>query len=175
MGDLPRSTGCWSSLSPSRPRSFRCANRAFVTSGNLAWAARAAGFRLRLGGDRFAPPAMRYALLSALRSTFPHADRRPKPRQAPQNRKCLAVPFGRKNPSDYTNGREFFAHLARFFGDLTSDWPSEIEIRHYIPHSKLRNALNSGCARSEWRHVRAEGLKQPSQLPAPNTGSIDNN
>jgi hypothetical protein len=34
-------------------------------------AAGAAGFRLRPGGGRYAPAAIRYALLSALRSTFP--------------------------------------------------------------------------------------------------------
>jgi len=39
----------------------------------LAWcrAAGAAGFRLRFGGGRFAPAAIRQALLSVLRSTFP--------------------------------------------------------------------------------------------------------
>jgi len=44
----------------------------------------------------------RYALPSALRTTSPLADRRPKPYQAPQNKNVFAVPFGRKNPSDWT-------------------------------------------------------------------------
>lgn len=47
------------------------------------YAAGAAGFRLRLGGVRYAPAAIRYALLSALRSTFPLTDRGPKP-ESPQ-------------------------------------------------------------------------------------------
>src|SRR5438128_6115658 len=52
---------------------------------------RASVFR---GDGRCAPAAMRYALLSALRSTSPLADREPKPHQALQNRKSLAASFG---------------------------------------------------------------------------------
>jgi hypothetical protein len=74
-----RSTGCPSSLSPSRRRPLHSANHALVTSGHWRIAAMAAGFRLRLGGGvalrlrfakRFSPPS---APLSPL------ADRRPKP------------------------------------------------------------------------------------------------
>jgi hypothetical protein len=56
-------------LSPSRPRLFRYAPSALVTSEHPQCAARAAGFRLWLGGGRYGPAAFRYALLSALRST----------------------------------------------------------------------------------------------------------
>src|SRR6266498_6109414 len=45
---LLRSTGRRSPPSPSRPHPFRFAIRALVTSDNLAWAARAAAFGLRL-------------------------------------------------------------------------------------------------------------------------------
>ena len=64
--------------SPSGSRPFRCANRALVTSDNLAWAARAVAFRLRSAAVvalrlrcaiRFSPPS---APLSPL------TDRRPK-------------------------------------------------------------------------------------------------
>jgi len=49
---------------------FHSANRALVTREHSQSAASAAGFRL-LGGGRCAPAAIRQALLSALRSTFP--------------------------------------------------------------------------------------------------------
>src|SRR5206468_4763763 len=63
---LLRSTGCRSAPSPSRPRPFLSANRALVTSGNLAWAARAAAFRLRLGGG-----AVAFRLRFAMRASPP--------------------------------------------------------------------------------------------------------
>jgi hypothetical protein len=58
--------GCRSALSPSRPRPFRFTSRALVTSGRLQIAAKAAAFRLWLGGGvalrlqsakRFSPPS----------------------------------------------------------------------------------------------------------------------
>ena len=51
--------GCRSALSPSRPRPFRFANRALVTSGICDVPLDAAGFRLRLGDGRCAPAAFR--------------------------------------------------------------------------------------------------------------------
>jgi hypothetical protein len=68
---LLRSTGCRSALSPSRPHPFHFANRALVTSEHPRYAATAAGFRLRSGCGRCAAATFRYALLCALRSTFP--------------------------------------------------------------------------------------------------------
>jgi hypothetical protein len=75
---LLRFTGLTVAPFPLRPRLFRFAKNALVTSGHWRIAAMAAGFRLRLGGGvalrlrfakRFSPPS---APLSPL------ADRRPK-------------------------------------------------------------------------------------------------
>ena len=55
-------------LLPSRPHPFRFAIRALVTSDNLAWAARAAAFRLRLGSG-----AVALRLRFAMRASPPSA------------------------------------------------------------------------------------------------------
>ena len=70
---------CRSAPSPSRPHPFRFANRALVTSDNLAWAARAAAFRLRLGSGAVALRlrfAMRASPPSAPLLRTPTTDRR---------------------------------------------------------------------------------------------------
>jgi hypothetical protein len=58
---------------PSQPRRFRSQKSAFVTSGNMNLAARAAG--------RIAPAPVRDVLLFAYASLSPLAERRPKPKQ----------------------------------------------------------------------------------------------
>ena len=77
---------CEAVVTNARIATLRFASRALVTSGN-GFAASAAGFRLRLGGGRCAPTPFPPSL--RLRSMFPLADRRPKPRQTV----CMFAPF----------------------------------------------------------------------------------
>jgi hypothetical protein len=63
---------------PSRRCPFHSANLALVTSEHPPNAAKAAGFRLRLGGG--VALRLRSSRLSVCAPLFPLADRRPKPR-----------------------------------------------------------------------------------------------
>lgn len=81
---------------------FHFANRALVTSGHPLNAENALGFRLRLGGGRCASAAIRYALLSGLRSTgsfAPLADTQTEA-QAITNRSCMADTRSRPELAD---------------------------------------------------------------------------
>ena len=66
---LLRSTGCWFVPVPLSTAPVPLHKPGARHERASACAATAAGFRLRLGGGRCAPAAVRYALLSALRST----------------------------------------------------------------------------------------------------------
>lgn len=70
---LLRSRGPFVALLPSDEAHSTPQNHALVTSEHLLDSAGAAGFRLRLGGGRFVPAAIRYTLLRVLRSTFPRS------------------------------------------------------------------------------------------------------